>query len=401
MKIAIASWVNIGSLANLFDQQIPEEIRALGSPATAITNIIRGLHALGHELVVYTLDARTPKKQVFTGERITLVLGKERNRARYKLWDMWKFETTQIQQFCLEYPADIYHAHWSYEYAMGVIRSGRPHLVTFRDDAWEILKFLKDIYRLGRYNLDRKVRAEGRYFSVNSSYLQAQLQSFQSDIPIIPNPVNPAFIRDQLKEIPQNRKVKILSILTGFQKRKNPKKALETFQRVKALYPGEIEYHIIGFGFYEGSEGHQWATENGLTDQVVFHGNVPYDELVDRMPEFDMLFHPALEESFGNTLLEGMASGMPVVAGKDAGAVPWVLDYGRAGYLVDVEDVEAMAEGIVKVLTDADLYDRLVKGGKARVLGEFKRERVAQKYVDYYQEILEDFPKNDTMGEVG
>ncbi|GJM63529.1 glycosyltransferase family 4 protein [Persicobacter diffluens] len=390
MKIAIASWINIDSLKEFFDQEIPEEIRALGAPATAITNIVKGMHALGHEIIIFTLDYRSTGRFVFKGERITLVLDQERNRARYKLWDGWKYEINQIKSLCLEYEADIYHAHWSYEYALGVIKSGQPHLITFRDDAWEILKYFKDIYRLGKFALDRRVKAEGKHFSVNSIYLQRQLARFQNGIRIIPNPVNPDMIHDQEKAFPENGTIRILSILTGFQKRKNPKRALQAFDLLRKQLKRPMEYHIYGMGFYKGSEGHQWALANGLTENVVFHGHVAYDELVRDMGKYDLLFHPALEESFGNTLLEGMATGIPVVAGKAAGAVPWVLGNGSAGYLVDVERVEEMAKALQNVLTDGALYARLVKGGKARISESFDRKKIAQLYIDYYHEIIED-----------
>ncbi len=392
MKIAIASWVNVSSLNDYFDHPVPKDLAHLGAPATAVTNIIKGLHELGHEIIVYTLDFRTEKRHIFKGERITFIVEKERHRARYKLWDGWKFETDQIAKLTHEFPADIYHAHWSYEYALGLIKAKVPHLITFRDDSWEILKYFKDVYRLGKFNLDRRVRAKGENFSVNSMYLQQQLSGFRKQLPIVPNPVNPHCIQPKARPFPQHKTIKIISILTGFQKRKNPKKALEAFSHLKKIMVEDLEFHIYGSGFDQGQAGYEWALAHQLTDKVTFHGYTPYDQLIAELPNYDLLFHPALEESFGNTLLEGMAFGIPVVAGQDAGAVPWVLAHGDAGQLVDVHDAKKMAEGIKSVLMNKEVYERLTHAGLARIHNTFATATIAQKYVDLYDKILKDIP---------
>jgi glycosyltransferase involved in cell wall biosynthesis len=78
------------------------------------------------------------------------------------------------------------------------------------------------------------------------------------------------------------------------------------------------------------------------------------------------LAFPSLYEGFGLPLLEAMAEGLPALAG-DAGALPELA--GEAALLVDPLDVEAIAAGLERVLTDTALRARLAQAGPARAAG--------------------------------
>jgi glycosyltransferase involved in cell wall biosynthesis len=75
------------------------------------------------------------------------------------------------------------------------------------------------------------------------------------------------------------------------------------------------------------------------------------------------LAFPSLYEGFGLPLLEAMAEGLPAVAGS-TGALPELA--GDAALLVDPFDVEAIADGLERVLDDGDLRARLLAAGPSR-----------------------------------
>jgi glycosyltransferase involved in cell wall biosynthesis len=83
---------------------------------------------------------------------------------------------------------------------------------------------------------------------------------------------------------------------------------------------------------------HVNASRRGLHRNIELGGFVSPRELKGKLSKMSILLHPALEESFGMAVAEAMALGLPVVAGVEAGGLPWLLDEGKAGFLTDVRD---------------------------------------------------------------
>ena len=75
------------------------------------------------------------------------------------------------------------------------------------------------------------------------------------------------------------------------------------------------------------------------------------------------MVYPSLYEGFGLPPLEAMASGTPVVASNQA-SLPEVV--GDAGVQVDPLDVEAIADGVFRVISDSMLRNELQRKGLAR-----------------------------------
>jgi glycosyltransferase involved in cell wall biosynthesis len=101
------------------------------------------------------------------------------------------------------------------------------------------------------------------------------------------------------------------------------------------------------------------------------------------MGRLDAFVHPSLEESFGMVIVEAMAAGVPVVAGRRSGAPAWLLEGGSAGLLVDVTSDEAIAGAMLRLVEGPE---RTVLAAAGRVRAEdFRMERVADQYVEQYQ----------------
>jgi len=106
---------------------------------------------------------------------------------------------------------------------------------------------------------------------------------------------------------------------------------------------------------------------------VIFTGSVPWPELPAHYAAGDVYAMPCRTrrggldvEGFGIVFLEASATGLPVVAG-DSGGSPDAVRDGETGYLVDGRDLDALADRLVKLLTDRDLARRLGAAGRAWV----------------------------------
>jgi len=85
--------------------------------------------------------------------------------------------------------------------------------------------------------------------------------------------------------------------------------------------------------------------------------------VLDYLANADILVHPALEESFGLTLVEAQLAGVPAIGGAHSGGVPWTLDYNRAGRLADVRSESSLAGAMVELAEDAATRSRLARAG--------------------------------------
>ncbi len=113
--------------------------------------------------------------------------------------------------------------------------------------------------------------------------------------------------------------------------------------------------------------------ELGVDDMVRWLGF--RTDTPDLMAAADLLVLPTREEGFPNTLLEGMALGLPVVATPVDGIPELVVD-GETGTLVPVGDPEALSLALARLAGDADLRRAMGEAGKRRAREVFSQQRV-------------------------
>jgi glycosyltransferase involved in cell wall biosynthesis len=96
-----------------------------------------------------------------------------------------------------------------------------------------------------------------------------------------------------------------------------------------------------------------------------------------------LLAFPSLYEGFGLPVLEAMACGTPVLT-SNVSSLPEIAN--DAALLIDPQDVSAIAEGLWRLLTDADLVADLRRKGLARA-AEFSWQRAAKQTLDVYHSL--------------
>lgn len=121
----------------------------------------------------------------------------------------------------------------------------------------------------------------------------------------------------------------------------------------------------------------------GLESAVVFTGYIADEEAVALMSGAQAFVFPSLYEGFGFPVLEAMACGVPVVC-SNVSSLPEVA--GEAALLVDPMDVDALAQAIQRILTDAALRERLVAHGYRQVTC-FSWERCARQVKDVLEAV--------------
>jgi glycosyltransferase involved in cell wall biosynthesis len=183
------------------------------------------------------------------------------------------------------------------------------------------------------------------------------------------------------RRAPNSEQPVILAANNGFNRLKNTAKLIKAFDLVRREIPG-AQLHLAGSDHGIDGPAEKWATERRLEHQVVFLGPVQQQELLGRMRAADLFVHPSRSESFGNVLVEAMAQGTPTIGGRRSGAVPWVLDEGRAGLLTDIQRPDVLAEAILSILRDPDRWVHYSEGGFRISKQRFSVDVVARQHAD-------------------
>ena len=122
-------------------------------------------------------------------------------------------------------------------------------------------------------------------------------------------------------------------------------------------------------------------------DTVQFLGHVDHATLFHELGTAGVCIFPSYAENFALAPMEAMASGAAIVYTKRASGAELIND-GVDGLLVDPDDVEGIADSILKLLSNKNIRDRIAKMGQEKVVKEFDINVIAREHIDYYTSIL-------------
>jgi sugar transferase (PEP-CTERM/EpsH1 system associated) len=123
----------------------------------------------------------------------------------------------------------------------------------------------------------------------------------------------------------------------------------------------------------------------GATDKVWLAG--ARDDVSALLRGLDIFVLPSLAEGISNTILEAMATGLPVVATRVGGTPDLVIE-GVTGTIVPPADVAAMADALKMYIERPDLRHKRGRAGRERVEREFDMAKMVRSYQSVYDALL-------------
>jgi glycosyltransferase involved in cell wall biosynthesis len=164
---------------------------------------------------------------------------------------------------------------------------------------------------------------------------------------------------------------------------KDHETSVRAFARVVEAMP-EAQLCLVGDG-QERAATEALAAELGIHDHVLFLGTrSDVDKLI---PAADVFVLSSLSEGVSVTLLEAMATGLPIAA-TGVGGNPEVVEHGMTGLLSPRGDDRALAANLVTLLQDPAQRQAFGRAGRARLLDMFTQERMHREYADLYGQLL-------------
>ena len=151
----------------------------------------------------------------------------------------------------------------------------------------------------------------------------------------------------------------------------------------------DVRFLMIGAGGPQKnyrSEVETLAQQLMVDHRVIFTGQ--RQDVPDILRDVDIVVHPSLTEGLSNVILEAMAGCIPVVATR-VGGNPELVEDGRTGFLVPVENSEEIANAICRLLDQPEMAHAFGERARRRVVDEFSIDRMLSKTEALYLCLLE------------
>ena len=160
-------------------------------------------------------------------------------------------------------------------------------------------------------------------------------------------------------------------------------KALAVLQKD---YPEE-DWRLLLMGGGEQQTGLSFlASSLGVEERVVFRNFVDHNELPKYLKISHVFVRPSHSEGLGNSFLEAMAAGVPII-GTSVGGIPDFLTDGQTGLFCDPHQPEDIAKKIKLILDDDSLRKNIIKKARALVEEKYDWNKIAEDYRRLYETI--------------
>ena len=153
----------------------------------------------------------------------------------------------------------------------------------------------------------------------------------------------------------------------------SPNKRVEDFIALASKMAGVENLKFLIIGGWGGVQSYNQKIENMITASPN-RKNIVHTGIIKNADQYlsslDLLVCPCFTESFGRTVGEALAAGVPAIGVKDT-AVAEIIDHGETGYLVDKGDVDKMARYVERLLSDER---------QRKVFGAMGQERMHERF---------------------
>jgi len=230
--------------------------------------------------------------------------------------------------------------------------------------------------------IDSRLISRADMILVGSEKLRSTMETCYRcrTVGVVPNSVDPetltiapATVRALRRQLGLRESQMLVGTVGRLHRGKGHHILLRAFARLRRRYPS-LQCLIAG----EGPCRNQLETltrELGIAEAVTFTGYC--ESIIAHLAALDVFVTCSLTESLPITVLEAMVLSRPVVA-TDVGDLETVLDYGRAGVVIEPGSVDAAVRAVSRLLDSAETREQLAREGHKRVLAKYSAEQAAR-----------------------
>lgn len=306
-------------------------------------------------------------------------------------------DSGKIFRFLKEHKSVILHLHYgtdAYLYLDVMAKSNLPSVVSFY--GYDIEEFPKFLFGLGKIYLKNGVFKYSSKILAMSPYMKDVLVDCGcSEEKIV---VHYHGIKTQaLNSIQRDYKLRDivqLLILGRLDYSKGHLFLLGALKKIRDSGISNFKLNIVGAGPLK-AKIEKFVLEHGLTGFVRFAGSVQHlsKEMISAFANADMFVHPCVpgpngfREGIPGTIVEAMASGLPVISTYHAG-IPSVMEHGKTGLLVNEWDTDALAGSILKLMSDVQLREKLGRAARQHAIENLDLQKKETELEQIYDSLI-------------
>lgn len=166
------------------------------------------------------------------------------------------------------------------------------------------------------------------------------------------------------------------------------KNGIDDVIRSLTMLPDNISFIIIGRG-NEGPALQKLASDLGVSGRVKFLGFVDYKEIPKYLRACDIFVRASRSEGFGNSFIEAMACGLPVIATPVGGIVDFINDK-ETGVFCSPDNPKSISIAVNEIMKDEEMTQKIIRNAFLRVKERYSWNLVSKKMLDVFDTIKND-----------
>jgi glycosyltransferase involved in cell wall biosynthesis len=225
-------------------------------------------------------------------------------------------------------------------------------------------------------NLSRHILLEADAIIVVSQYMKTRVLALGIPEEIIT--VIPCGQEIDRQELRQSKEDLVL-FCGRLDPTKDPMTLLRAVGKVLRVLGRSVSFLFIGDGPLRATLEDQ-AGKEGIRDHVRFLGQVSNEIVTGYYKKARVFVLPSIREPFGMVITEALSHYVPCIV-TETGGMPEIVRSGQEGFVVPQGDSEGIAECIIKLFHDQDLFDRISMNARQRSL-RYDMSVVSEKLID-------------------
>jgi len=277
------------------------------------------------------------------------------------------------------FKADIIHAHYLSSYGIAAALFFDKYLVSVWGSDINLSLFKGVQKKLLKYSLKK-----AEHVFVTSRFLLSRAQEFRSEgVTVIPFGVDTDKFKPCLKakgEFFHIGCTKWMSDVYGISF------LIDLLENLINSYGySNVRLYLTGDAI-PGCKFNKKVQELGLENFVYFMGVVDFQKMPEVYSILDLACFPSIHESFGVSVLEASASGVPVLTSNVEGLKEVVLD-GVTGSQFALDDAEGFVKQVIRHINNPELGERMGREGRKFVMNKYGWSQSVEKMVQAYKEL--------------